>query len=94
MSAVFLPRVKTTEKVTGSRDQPPRGLGGTPCKRRRNWPYTWIGGRGGERQGPAGDGAGALERKEEKRRKEEKKAWAMGNPQVMRIWEANEDPQQ
>lgn len=40
MSAVFLPRVKTTEKVTGSRDQPPRGLRGTPCKRRRNRPYT------------------------------------------------------
>lgn len=47
----------------------------------------WGAGRGAA-------GAGALERKEEKRRKEEKKAWAMGNPQVMRIWEVNGDPQQ
>lgn len=65
MSAVFLPRVKTTKKVTGSRDQPPRGLQGTLCKRRRNQPYTpdWGAGEGGGR-GTAGGGAGALERKE------------------------------
>ena len=49
MNAVFLPRVKTTEKVTGSRDQPPCGLQGTPCKRRRNRPYTPDWGAG-ERQ--------------------------------------------
>lgn len=82
MSVVVLPRVKTTEKVTGSRDQPPRGLRGTPCKRRRNRPYSpdWGVGLGARALLEVGLGLW-----------KEKKAWAkvpaVGNPQVRRIGE-------